>query len=230
VVTPIIAEREWLETLGGVPSWNPPHKRTLIIAPHPDDETLGAGGLIAEQCRRGLHVSVIAVTDGEAAYRNSTGLAAIRKREQEQALEKLGVRRRDIVRLRLPDSQVSVHELKLAAMLTPLIPAGTLVLAPWSHDWHPDHEACGRAAERVARNAGAQLIFYLFWIWHQGIPETLSKQNLGNFNLDPQLQAWKRSALDCHASQLACETGPPILPAELREPASRPFETFIVNE
>ena len=48
--------------------WEPPRKLTVVVAPHPDDETLLSGGLIAHQARAGVPVIVLAVTDGEAAY------------------------------------------------------------------------------------------------------------------------------------------------------------------
>ena len=36
----------------------------VVLSPHPDDETLGTGGLIAEACARDQEVDVIVVTDG----------------------------------------------------------------------------------------------------------------------------------------------------------------------
>ena len=37
-------------------------KRILIVAPHPDDETLGAGGTIAKYVNQGFHVTVLTVS------------------------------------------------------------------------------------------------------------------------------------------------------------------------
>ena len=103
----------------------------LVIAPHPDDETLGAGGLIARQRMRGMDVIVAAVTDGENCYPDSVGMGEIRCLEQEGALKRLGVERDNIVRLRLPDSAVSSNEEELVERLMPLVSSETHVVAPW---------------------------------------------------------------------------------------------------
>ena len=67
-MTPRSPEAEWLAVLHNVPKWVPPMWPTVVIAPHPDDETLGAGRLIATQRRQGVPVTIVAVTNGEAAY------------------------------------------------------------------------------------------------------------------------------------------------------------------
>ena len=134
--------------LSRLPVWDPPGAPMFVIAPHPDDETLGAGGLIARQRMRGSDVVVAAVTDGENCYPDSVGMGEIRCLEQEAALKRLGVERDNIVRLRLPDSAVSSNEEELVERLMPLVSSDTHVVAPWSGDFHPDHEACGRAGRK----------------------------------------------------------------------------------
>src|ERR1700743_2977916 len=83
----------------------------LLVSPHPDDETLGAGGFLATQARRGRAVTVVAVTDGEHAYRDyqapAEGLAEIRTREQKDAVHVLCGRQANLVRFGLTDSAVS---------------------------------------------------------------------------------------------------------------------------
>ncbi len=221
-----VSEEDWLARLLPVETWFPPDKPALIIAPHPDDETLGAGGLIASHRQRGFPVTVVAVTDGEAAYLDAPDLAPIRRREQDEAVRALGVDQ-PITRLALPDSAVAAHEAELGHLLAKLVAPGMLVLAPWTHDFHPDHEACGRAALKVCASAGAELVFYLFWTWHRRPMDVLSGVSLLRFELDTHLQARKQIALSCHRSQLTHDTGDPILPESLLAPARRNFETFI---
>jgi len=44
MINPLVSESEWVKALDMLPSWDPPRaKSMLIVAPHPDDETLGAG-------------------------------------------------------------------------------------------------------------------------------------------------------------------------------------------
>lgn len=203
----------------------------LVITPHPDDETLGAGGLIASQRARGVSTVVVAVTDGENAYPDAypgeRELGALRCVEQQMALQHLGVAPAEIHRLRLPDSDVAAHEHDLIQRLLPMASSATHIVAPWKGDFHPDHEACGRAAEEVARRTGASLTSYFFWTWHRGSAETLSGLPLRSFALDPRFAAAKARALACHRSQLVREHGEPILPESVLGPARRSFEVYL---
>jgi len=226
--TPVTDETTWLNLLADRTGWDPPCIPTLVISPHPDDETLGAGGLIASQCRRGAPVSIIAVSDGEAAYPEYPSLASVRSGEHTDAARTLGVGPGELLRLGLPDSDISRYEDELAEQIADQIGVGTLVVAPWVRDPHPDHEACGRAALKAARATGASIVFYLFWTWHRNTPESLSSLPLRRFRVPEDLQATRATALACHRSQLEHDNGEPILPECFLAPARRSFETFIV--
>ncbi len=230
MLRPLTGEEEWLGRLQGVRAWRPPKAETILIVPHPDDEVLGVGGLIAYQYRRRVPTMVIAVTDGEAAYSDQQDLGSIRRVEQQKALAELGVRDDQTVRLGLPDSGVTSVESRLAQLLTPFITAETLVVAPWSSDHHPDHEACGRVAESLTRQVEGTLVSYLFWAWHHQLADNLMAQTVVRFDLDDHLQATKRLALANHESQLSRSTGEPILSESLLFPARRKFEVFILHE
>jgi LmbE family N-acetylglucosaminyl deacetylase len=142
----------------------------------------------------------------------------------------LGVASGEITRLGLPDSAVSSCEEELTAALAPLVSRDTLLLAPWICDPHPDHEACGRAARRLAEDTGCELISYFFWAWHRFDTTALAVLSLRKFELDEQLQEARAAALAHHRSQLYRDDGSPVLPESLLAPARRPFETFIVDE
>ena len=228
MIVPLIGETEWINSLSTLPEWDPPSAPVLVIVPHPDDETLGIGGLIATLCSRGVDVVVVAITDGENAYSNSPGLGELRRMEQTHALSRLGVGNEKIVRFELPDSGVASREEELIERLMPLVSADTHILAPWHGDFHPDHEACGRAAEEVARRTGGRLTSYFFWIWHRGSVESLKELRLRAFPLNDEVLSAKTDALFHHQSQLAHESGEPILPESLLAPARRPFEVFLV--
>jgi LmbE family N-acetylglucosaminyl deacetylase len=228
MITPLVSEIDWMKSLSALPSWDPPAEPVLLIAPHPDDETLGAGGFTAAQRARGVKVLVVAVTDGENAYCDCPGLGNLRSLEQERALGCLGVCADDIVRLRLRDSGVASMEQVLIEELIPLVSDHTHIVAPWRGDFHPDHEACGRAAEEVARRTGVRLTSYFFWTWHRGTPELLRNLQLRSFGLSKPEELAKADALRCHHSQLHREAGEPILPESLLAPVRRPFEVFSV--
>ena len=166
-------EGDWDRVTAGATPWRPPWCRIVVVAPHPDDETLGCGGLIAYQRRRGLPVLVVAASDGEAAYphRSPDEIAAIRRLEQTRALAALRVRSANIQRCRLPDGQLAAHGEELARRVAALVHPGDLVIAPWVHDHHCDHVACARAAARAAERAGASRLGSLFWAYHRTRPE-----------------------------------------------------------
>ena len=232
MIVPLTSEVTWVGFLSHLPRWRPCGSPILIVAPHPDDETLGAGGLIAAQCALGADVSVIAVSDGEHAYpesANGAELGVLRCAEQTAALKRLGVPAAKIIRLGLPDSDVAGHLPELIARLTPFVSERTHIIAPWRGDFHPDHEACGVAAEKVARKTGATLTSYFFWSWHRGTPEILDGLSLRSFPLRAGWLQAKAEALLCHRSQLFRDQGEPILPPSLLAPAERPFEIFLVQ-
>jgi LmbE family N-acetylglucosaminyl deacetylase len=226
LIIPKTLETAWLDALDDLPHFVPGSTDLVVISPHPDDETLGAGALIASHCDRGGRATIIAVTDGENAYENFPGLAAIRIREQEEAVQRLGGANAKLVRLNLTDSGVSDREEELTEALSGCVNDATHVIAPWNGDFHPDHEACGRAAATAANKTGARLSWYFFWTWHRGTPALLDKLPLKRFVFSDGLRERKWTALQSHRSQLEHISGEPILPERLLRPAKRNFEVF----
>ncbi len=226
MVVPIVQEEAWLPVIASLPTWQPPARHTVVIAPHPDDETLGAGGLIVSLRQRGCEVTVVAVTDGENCYPGED-LGQVRPAEQAAALAELGVDERHVRRLHLPDSGLSQCEEALYNALLKYVPEEAHLVAPWTGDFHPDHEVCGRAALRVAKSKGLRLTSYFFWTWHRGTPELIASLPLVKLPLTPDLQTAKREALLCHTSQLQHHDDEPILPGYLLEPAWRDAEVFL---
>ena len=228
MIVPLANQSEWASVLGGLPCMKLPGGSVVVVAPHPDDETLATGGLIAALRAQHREVTVVAVTDGENAYANEAGLGALRREEQTAALLRLGVPEAKILRLGLPDSDVASREGELTERLVSLLTPETCLIAPWQGDFHPDHEACGRAAEEAARRSDSPLLSYLFWTWHRSSPALLGGLPLTRLALDPGSQAAKAEALLQHRSQLAHPSGEPILPERLLWPARLPCEVFLI--
>ena len=66
----------------------PAASRVLVVAPHPDDESLGCGGTIANYTRGGSTVALLVISDGAALddrNENATNLAAERIQETKAA-------------------------------------------------------------------------------------------------------------------------------------------------
>ena len=157
----------------------------LVVAPHPDDEVLGAAALIAAGLRSGSPVRVLAATDGTGSHPASSvprdQLAEIRTTESEAAMEALrsltpgprGTGSLERSRLQLPDGELSAHIASLTEAIGAVLqdmPRGTLVAAPLSHDGHPDHDACGEASVAAAAQHNASLVQYPVWLWLHSTP------------------------------------------------------------
>jgi LmbE family N-acetylglucosaminyl deacetylase len=192
----------------------------VIVAAHPDDEVLGAGGLISVLAAAGARLRLVAVTDGEGSHRGRaepTALAWRRTAETTAALRALGAEAADVIRLRLPDTGLAGREDELAAALEPLTAGFGLCLAPWDGDLHPDHETAGRAARRAARPGakdarvpwsaggarGTRVLLYPIWMWHWASPADprVPWHRALRVPLPPSAAARKRAAIGRFASQ-----------------------------
>src|SRR6478735_12486879 len=176
-------------------------------------------------------VTVVAVTDGEAAYPSvpPSTLADRRRIEQRRSLALLGVDPVSVVRLGLPDSAVACHEDELVDVLTALSADAGLVVAPWIGDHHSDHEACGRAAAAAARTARCTIRHGLFWGWSLGSPVEPPFSEMTHLELSPSERRTRTQALECHQSQLTDELATPMLTTADLEPLAWPAEYYITG-
>ncbi len=180
----------------------------LVLAPHPDDESLGCGALLAAAFA-GPGAHVVCMTDGGASHPGSTDwsrarLAALRAQELVAAVTELGGSARDVTFLGYPDG--GLHRCaqdfdRIAADLVAL--AGRLgvrvMAAPSGHDPHCDHEATAEIARRTARRAGLRHLVYPVWSrWHGGV---VAEGTPHRFDTVPHRDR-KARAIACHRSQL----------------------------
>ena len=153
---------------------------TLIIAPHPDDESLGCGGMIALLRQKEVSVWVAFVTSGSASHPNSKEfpperLAKVRENEALEACKILGVNKSNIIFLKQPDSRLpqldEKSRLKLQNQIADLIKKESIqtVFLPWRRDKHGDHEATFSIAYDAARSLQKmpQIVEYPIWLWKQ---------------------------------------------------------------
>lgn len=208
------------------PTWidgDPPVRdRVVVLAPHPDDEVLGTGGLLRWLAGRGIPTTVVAVTDGEASHARSelitpATLRRVRAEEREAALAALGVEP-SLVRLGLPDGAVTAHRAALTEAIGGLVDAGTTVVAPWRVDGHPDHEAVGHAAAIAVEHRGSAL--WEVSIWGKVRRPLAAGIGARQLVLDAATDDAKRAAAACFATQLHAlgpdpEDGPVVHPDEV---------------
>jgi N-acetylglucosamine malate deacetylase 1 len=113
--------------------------RTLVIAPHPDDEVLGAGGTIARLAAEGQEVFVAIVTKGQLPEFTEDYVAGVRE-EARRAHEHLGVKKT----LYLDQPAAHLHETPHADLNAAIqkvvsdIGPRTMML-PFIGDMHRDH-------------------------------------------------------------------------------------------
>lgn len=215
----------------------PEGRRAVLVAPHPDDEVLGTGGLLARWGRLGRELSLIAVTDGTASHPGSSRwpverLASARPRETREALTRLGLGHLQVDRLGVPDGAIAAHEARLVELLTERLRPGDVVLATWRLDGHPDHEAVGRAALRASTARRARLVEVPIWTWHWAQPgdPRVPWGRARRVDLDAATLALKCQATAAYVSQLEPDptTGkPPILPPYVLARLLRPFEVVL---
>ena len=205
----------------------------VVVAAHPDDEVLGAGGLLSLLASVGIRIRLVAVTDGEASHRGRADpgdLIMRRCDERAAALRELGASAADVVRLSLPDSGLDRLEPELTTSLCQLAAGFDACLAPWENDVHADHEAVGRAARRAAR----RLFFYPIWMWHWARPgdQRVPWAQAFRVPLSAVAAERKRAAIGCFTSQLedrADELGPVLTPDFVAH-FTRDFELLFTTE
>jgi len=209
-------------------------QRTVIVAPHPDDEILACGGLMLRLLEERREVVLVAVTDGAGSHPGSRlwppeRLARERPRESREALRRLGAGAVDVQRLGLSDTRVVQQASRLQAWLERFLRPDDVVVTTWRGDGHPDHEACGRIC---AQAAGCGLLETPVWAWHWSWPgdARVPWQRARRVVLTTSQLAAKRAAVEAHVSQLAedVSTGQgPVLPATALARLLRPFEVVL---
>lgn len=218
----------------------PKGARLLVVAPHPDDEILACGGLLAGLASRLDNLTVVAVTDGEGSHPGSSiwsqqRLREVRRAESRVAMGRLGYQPKqlDWRYLHLPDGHVADQASVLYAQLLSILRPGDVVLSTWRHDGHCDHETVGEVAAAAALHADARLIEAPVWAWHWAEPEDprLPWERARKLPLSPEQLMRKKRAIDAHQSQLHPDpdTGAPAVlePATLAR-LLQPFELVFI--
>ncbi len=175
-----------------------PARGLIVFAPHPDDEILGCGGLLANCLQAGLPVNVVVLTSGDQG-----GDASVREAESVAAARALAAGSGRAAALpefwRLPDRGVSADEALVARMAAAIADSGAdWVLAPSPYEVHPDHRSASLAASQafvraLGAEAAARLAYY-----------EVGHPLFANLLVDiTACLPRKRAAIDCFESQLA---------------------------
>ena len=194
----------------------------LVVAAHPDDESLGTGGLLTRLAAAGSRVGGIVMTRGEASHPRSTTVSPGELAERRTAESAAAWRalRLDAGRLDvrdLPDGGLAAHVEDMAAVIVERVGAWTrstpvddrdpaggrcVIIAPFAADGHPDHEAVAAAATRAARRADADLLGFPLWWWQWAEPAAGFPRGFGTVTLSCDELARKSQAVYCHGTQV----------------------------
>ena len=184
----------------------------LVLAPHPDDESLGCGALLAaafQQSQPGRHAHVICLTDGAASHPGSRAvapaqLAALRRQELCLAVTHLGGTPEHVIWIGAPDGALICSDDNVRAVADVARRTGAgLLMAPSPLDPHCDHVAGAQIGQSAARQIpGLRLGFYPVWSrWHGGgrapVPQGTHAVRLPA----RPYQARKAAAIAAHRSQ-----------------------------
>lgn len=205
----------------------------LVVAPHADDEAIGAYGLMSRLRRRGVAVRILVVTDGAASHPSSSAwpparLTRERRRETRREMRRIGVTADQIDFLDLPDGALSTMVPLVRRSIGAAVrraPRPLTLLGPAVEDDHPDHQVVA-AALAQCRAAGVRRVAYPVWpagrvlAHHSALP------------LGEQTRLAKRLAIRRYRTQAGRITDDPagfsMTGAQIAA-FSRPVETFVVQ-
>lgn len=189
-------------------------KPFIVISPHPDDESLGTGGLIVLTRRHHQHATVILVTDGAASHLNSKKyprerLIQTRRSELREAARLMGLGTHQLCELGLPDAAAPTkgpvfdQAVGTISNIVAAAQAASLFVT-WKFDPHCDHKAAALLAEQVRRqHPHLKLWAYPIWGWHLSPSAQLATPTpTGKRLAIDQVIEQKRAAIRAHKSQM----------------------------
>ena len=229
-------DRSFFNAPGSIPLLNikalvEQNSSVLIVAPHPDDETLGCGGAIAALRQLDITVKVLIVSDGTKSHPNSKtyppmALKKLREGESLTALAILGVAPEAVTFLGMPDGAVPslsweddrgcsgagkintrkqkyLNAIALCQQyLKDTVPS--IIFLPWRSDPHPDHRASWQILTAAIKNLNysPRLIEYPIWDWDTKQRRDIS-QSVDVWRLDiSSFLELKRGAIANYRSQI----------------------------
>ena len=168
------------------------YQRALVLIPHPDDEALGCGGLLALLAKTNCDVHVILVTDGAGGDVGNAEQAFIRQKEFVKALTILGLNQEPDM-WKFPDGKISTHGGLAQAIEAAIeLHAPSVVIAPWYNDWHSDHKAIGLAVRKLCKKGRFECLYFEVW-------SPLKPTHIIDISNCIEI---KRKAIECHATAM----------------------------
>ncbi|TFH69925.1 PIG-L family deacetylase [Cellulomonas sp. HD19AZ1] len=233
----------WDERLAALPTWPLPRTgRTVVVAAHPDDETLTAGGLLAELAAVGRPAEVVVVSDGAGSHPGSPTLGPadlVRRRVDEvrRAVEVLSPAS-SVTLLGHPDGGLREARDQVAADLRRVLSAGPRVatlVTTWRGDGHRDHRVVAEVCAELAADLGCTLAEAPLWLWHWATPDdpAVPWDALRGLPLSDHAVVLKQRAVAAHETQVEPlsdhPADAPVLHPRFVRGLTRDVEPFVVH-
>lgn len=186
----------------------------LVLAPHPDDDVLGCGGLMAACAAAAIPVRVVYLTDGKLSHFGSRRwpaheIADARQHEAVLGAQCVGMDPSALSFLRIPDATLLFNPQANRRALAALHALDAqlhfkCIVTSWLHDPHPDHVGAARLAQRFcAVRKDCRLLHYP--IWGRFLPDGLQLRDrpwrAARLDIGAHLET-KRAALAAHRTQM----------------------------
>jgi LmbE family N-acetylglucosaminyl deacetylase len=188
----------------------------LVLAPHPDDETLGCGATISRKLASGSYVQVVIATDGRHSHHSmklsANAMIEIREEEAREAVAILGLPRENVTFLRFEDGHLMDHRRllyrRLAEILERMDPEEVFVSS--IVDAHPDHRVLAALARELVRVRHRFPVLYEYPIWFWD-PQMWHLSDLRGLHVRTvrmdEFRITKRAAIAAYRSQVTNLTG-----------------------
>jgi len=182
--------------------------QVLIVAPHPDDEVIGCGGLIARLTAEGRAPHVVILTGGEGSHRGCCDVAPAemiqaRRGLTRKALQILGVPAENIHELNYPDGGISAEHPQteeLRRLIAEIQPQSVFV-PHWGEGW-PDHVRTAEIVKSIVPQ-DVEVWEYCVWMWFYNVWRGLDWNNAAVLRMTPAEHALKLRAMDAYIRPLA---------------------------
>ncbi|MFN8015306.1 MAG: PIG-L family deacetylase [Acidimicrobiia bacterium] len=131
-------------------------RNCIVLAPHPDDESIGFGATIARKIQHGSKVRIAVATDGRYSQISEKipvdELIELRKKEFIEAVTVLGVDKESIYFFDEEDTKINDHRLRenfRNYVSSAPFKVEEIISTSWN-DSHQDHQACAKIAKDIS--------------------------------------------------------------------------------